>query len=58
MIETDTSDYIIGGALFQKREEERETLGFYLKKINSAEQNYIIKEKEILAMTVTSQTGL
>ena len=44
------SDYIIGEALFQKKEEERETLRFYSRKMNSAEQNYTIREKKILAV--------
>ena len=53
MIETNASNYIIGETLFQKKEEERETLRFYLRKINSAKQNYIIEKKEILAMIKT-----
>ena len=50
VIETDASNHIIREALFQEREGERETLGFYLRKMNSAEQNYTIGEKEILAV--------
>jgi RNase H-like domain found in reverse transcriptase len=45
-METDASDYTTTAVLIQ----EKKPLAFILKKINTAEQNYTIIEKEIIVI--------
>jgi len=50
-VETNTSDYIIGGVLSVKyRDEKWRPVAFILKLLNATEQNYRIYDKEILAV--------
>lgn len=46
IIETDASDHMTAEVVFQKKQ----SLEFISKKINIAEQNYIISEKEMTAV--------
>jgi hypothetical protein len=48
--ETDCSGFAIGGALIQEKNGVRRPVGFYSKKLNKAEINYDIHDKEMLAV--------
>ena len=50
IIETDASDHTTAAVIFQKIEGGLQLLGFMSKKMTSAEQNYTITEKEMLAI--------
>ena len=52
-LETDYSRFAIGAALIQERDGVRQLVGFYSKKLNKAEINYDIYNKEILAIIST-----
>ena len=50
-LETDTSAYAIGAALFQKDERgKRRAVGYASKTLNSAERNYNIWDREFLGL--------
>lgn len=49
-LETDCSGYAIGGALLQEKDGVRRPVGFFSKKLNQAEINYDIHDKEMLAV--------
>ena len=50
-METDASDYVIGGVMSQKDDEgQLHPVAFYSKKMLPAEQNYAIYDKELLAI--------
>jgi transposase InsO family protein len=49
-LETDCSGFAIGGALLQEKNGVRRPVGFYSKKLNKAEINYDIHDKEMLAV--------
>lgn len=50
VIETDTSDFGLGCALSQFKEKRLNTLAFHCRKINHAERNYQIHDKEELGI--------
>lgn len=50
MIHTDSSDYAVGAALLQEFAGELHPVAFHSRKNNSAECNYPIHEKELLAI--------
>ena len=54
-IETDASDLAIGACLTQKHKGNRHLLAYYSRKLISAEQNYHIHNKELLAVVVSIQ---
>ncbi|MGL4849428.1 MAG: reverse transcriptase domain-containing protein, partial [Clostridium sp.] len=47
---TDASNFVIGGALMQKYDEEELPVFFISRKLNSADINYTVTEKECLAV--------
>ena len=49
-LETDCSGFALGGALIQERDGVRRPVGFYSQKLNTAEINYDIHDKEMLAV--------
>ncbi|SOV02161.1 uncharacterized protein UDID_18978 [Ustilago sp. UG-2017a] len=49
-LETDASDFAIAGVLKQEHEERWHPVAFYSKKMSSAERNYEIHDKELLAV--------
>ena len=49
-LETDCSGFAIGGALLQERDGVRRPVGFFSQKLNKAEINYDIHDKEMLAV--------
>jgi len=49
-VETDTSEYTIGGVLFQKQERKWKPIAFSSRTIQLAERNYKIYDKELLAI--------
>ena len=49
-IETDASDYGIGGVLLQKFDDTARPIAFISRKLNPAECNYAVIEKECLAI--------
>ena len=50
IIKTNASDHTIAAVIFQETEEGLQSLGFMSKKMTSAEQNYTITKKEMLAI--------
>jgi hypothetical protein len=50
VLEPDSSGFATGGALFQRHPEGLKPVAFYSKKLNSAEINYPIHDKELLAI--------
>jgi len=49
-LETDCSGFAMGGALLQETNGTRRPVGFFSKKLNNAEINYDIHDKEMLAI--------
>lgn len=49
-LETDCSGFALGGALIQERDGIRQPVGFFSQKLNKAEINYDIHDKEMLAV--------
>ncbi|SPC65773.1 related to pol protein [Ustilago sp. UG-2017b] len=49
-LETDASDFAIAGVLKQEHEERWHPVAFYSRKMSSAEKNYEIHDKELLAV--------
>lgn len=49
-LETDSSGFALGGALIQERDGVRRPTGFFARKLNKAEINYDIHDKEMLAV--------
>ena len=49
-IETDASDYAIGACLTPKKNDNRQLIAYFLRKISPAEQNYEIYDKELRAI--------
>jgi len=49
-LETDCSGFALGGALIQEKDGVRRPVGFYSQKLNKAEINYDIHDKEMLAV--------
>ncbi|SOV01580.1 uncharacterized protein UDID_18214 [Ustilago sp. UG-2017a] len=49
-LETDTSDFAIAGVLKQEHEDRWHPVAFYSRKMSSAERNYEIHDKELLAV--------
>ncbi|SYW74704.1 uncharacterized protein UHO2_01570 [Ustilago hordei] len=49
-LETDASDFAIAGVLKQEHEGRWHLVAFYLRKMSSAEKNYEIHDKELLAV--------
>ncbi len=57
ILETDASDFALGGVLSQKDEEGNlRPVAFHSRKLNPAEQNYEIYDKELLAIVDCLQT--
>ena len=50
VLEPDSSGFTTGGALFQRYPEGLKPIAFYSKKLNAAEINYPIHDKELLAI--------
>ena len=50
MIETDPSDFALGGTLSQFQYKRFHPVAFHSRKLNSAERNYEIHDKELLAI--------
>ena len=48
ILETDSSDYAIGGTLGQKIDGKLYSVTFYFRKFTNAELNYEIHDKELL----------
>ena len=59
LIETDASDYQLGGRIFQMQMDEKtgktvpRDIAFYTRKLNSAQKNYSTIEKELLSIVET-----
>ena len=59
-VETDASDYQLGGRIFQKdvdesgKEVERD-IAFYTRKLNGAQKNYSMIKKELLSIVENVQ---
>ena len=49
-LETDCSGFALGGALLQEKDGVRRPVGFFSQKLNKAEINYDIHDKEMLAV--------
>ena len=49
-LETDCSGFALGGALIQEKDGVRRPVGFFSQKLNKAEINYDIHDKEMLAV--------
>ena len=49
-LETDCSGFALGGALVQEKEGVRRPVGFFAQKLDKAEINYDIHDKEMLAV--------
>ncbi|KAJ1581202.1 hypothetical protein NDA11_007368 [Ustilago hordei] len=49
-LETDASDFAIAGVLKQEHEGHWHPMAFYSRKMSSAEKNYEIHDKELLAV--------
>ena len=49
-IECDSSGYAVGGTLMQKMKELWHQVAYFSKKLNPAESNYPIHDKEMLAI--------
>jgi hypothetical protein len=52
ILETDASDFAVGGILSQKQGEDIRPIAFYSRKMTPAEINYEIHDKELLAIIV------
>ena len=52
VVETDASDYALGCILSQFQEKRLHPVAFHSRKLNSAERNYDIHDKELLAILV------
>ena len=50
VIHTDASDFAVGAVLLQDQGQGLQPCGFYSKKLNRAEKNYSVGDKEMLAM--------
>jgi len=50
VIETDTSDFVLGAILSQFQDKRLHPVAFHSQKLNSAERNYYIHNKELLAI--------
>jgi hypothetical protein len=51
MLETNTSDGVVSGILSQKQRDDLwRLIAYFSKTINSAEYNYLIYDKELLAI--------
>lgn len=50
VIHTDASDFAVGAVLLQDQGQGLQPCGYYSKKMNSAERNYSVGDKEMLAM--------
>ena len=50
VLETDASDFAISGILSQPYDDVLHPVGFYLRKLQSAELNYDTHDKELLAI--------
>lgn len=49
-LKTDCSGFALGGALLQEKDGVRRPVGFFSQKLNKAEINYNIHDKEMLAV--------
>ena len=49
-IECDSSEYVVGGTLMQKMKGLWHPVAYFSKKLNPAESNYLIHDKEMLAI--------
>jgi hypothetical protein len=49
-LETDCSGFALGSALLQEKDGACRPVGFFLQKLNKAEINYDIHDKEMLAI--------
>jgi len=49
-VETDTSEHTIGGVLFQEQDGKWKPIAFLSRKMQPAERNYEIYDKELLAI--------
>ncbi|KAJ1038600.1 hypothetical protein NDA10_004294 [Ustilago hordei] len=54
-LETDASDFAIAGVLKQEHEGQWHPVAFYSRKMSSAEKNYEIHDKELLARCITGR---
>ena len=50
ILETDASDFAIGGALIQDYDNVKHPVAFYSRKLNNAEINYTVHDKELLGI--------
>ena len=50
MLETDASDLATGAVLLQKHRDGLHPVAYYSKKLNPAERNYSVYDKELLAI--------
>ena len=55
-VETDTSDFVVAGVLSQKHDKVLKPMAYFSKKMNPAEHNYIIYDKELLAIVRSFET--
>jgi len=57
LIQTDASDYALGGALLQQDDDgEYHTISYESKRFNSAQSNYTVRDKELLAIVQCLKT--
>jgi len=49
-VETDISEHVIGGVLFQEQDGKWKSIAFLSRMMQPAEQNYEIYDKELLAI--------
>ena len=54
-METDTSDRVVVGVLSQRVEEEWRPVAYFSKMMNGPEGNYLIYDKELLAIVRTCE---
>lgn len=52
-VNTDASNVDLGGVLLQKKKDVLHPCGYFSKKLNTAEQNYSVYNKELLAILET-----
>ena len=50
ILETDASDIATGAVLLQRKKDGLHPITFYSKKLNPAEKNYSVYDKELLAI--------